>query len=93
MAHTLELPDDLYTALTRAAEASGTTPLGWIAAQLPEAGEPTASVEELAPPRSLADRFAGRVGRIHSGGKERLSEESGVRFTAHLEEKRRAGHL
>ena len=44
-------------------------------------------------PRTLADLFAGRVGRIRSGGKERLSEECGAAFTDYLEEKRRAGHL
>ena len=32
-------------------------------------------------PGSLADLFAGRVGRIRSGGKERLSEECGAKFT------------
>lgn len=33
---TLELPTDLYDALMRAAQHSGTTPAGWIADRLPE---------------------------------------------------------
>ena len=44
-------------------------------------------------PQTLAALFTGRVGRIRSGGKERLSEEGKVAFTDYLEEKRKAGHL
>lgn len=33
--HLLELPQPVFTALTRAAAASGTTPAAWIAANLP----------------------------------------------------------
>lgn len=43
--------------------------------------------------RTLADRFEGRLGRIASGGRETLSEATGERFSAYLEEKRRAGTL
>jgi hypothetical protein len=94
MAHTLELPDALYAALRRAAAASGTTPIGWIAAHLPDVEEaPETGDEPDAEPKTLADRFAGRLGRIRSGGKERLSEACGARFAEHLEAKRTAGHL
>ena len=41
MSHLLEIPDELYAAIQAAADASGTTPLGWIAAQLPQAAETT----------------------------------------------------
>ncbi len=94
MSHLLEIPDELYTALQTAADASGTTPLGWIAAQLPQtAGTVGAHAEPNGGPKTLADLFAGRVGRIRSGGTERLSEACGERFTDYLEAKRRAGCL
>jgi hypothetical protein len=44
-------------------------------------------------PKTLAQMFAGRIGRIHSGGTERLSEDCGERFTDYLEDKRREGRL
>ena len=43
--------------------------------------------------KSLADLFAGRIGRIGSGGKEALSRNAGQKFTDYLEEKRREGTL
>jgi hypothetical protein len=89
MSQTIELPDAVYTALKKAAEAHGTTPAEWIAAQLPAAEEgPSAP-----PPTTLADLFAGRVGRIRSGGKERLSENCGEKFTEYLKRKQAEGHL
>ena len=48
--------------------------------------------EAAAAPRTLADRFAGHIGLIDSGGQE-LSEAGGEQFAEHLEAKRRAGHL
>jgi len=83
MSHILELPDELYTALQAAADTSGTTPLGWIAAHL----------EHAEGPKTLADLFVGRVGRIQSGGMERLSEECGTKFTDYVDAKRRGGCL
>ena len=94
MSHLLEIPDALYSALQVAAEACGTTPLGWIAAHLPPAAE-TAGTHDAptGAPKTLAELFAGRVGRIRSGGTERLSEACGEKFTAYVEAKRRAGCL
>jgi hypothetical protein len=89
MSHNLELPDVLYAALQKAAEASGITPEGWIAAHLPHENNQTFSSK----PKTLADLFAGRVGRMRSGGKETLSENCGEKYAAHLEQKRREGHL
>ncbi len=37
MSQTLEIPDPVYEKLAEAAKASGTTPVGWIAAQLRQA--------------------------------------------------------
>lgn len=91
MSRMLELPDPVYTALHEAAAARGLTPAAWIAAHLPKTGVPVQSGAE--PPRTLADLFAGRVGQVGSGGRERLSEGTGEKFAEHLEAKRRAGHL
>ena len=85
MSHTLEIPDRLYDALKKAADARGMTPLAWIAAHLPH-------VHGIKP-KTLADLFVGRVGRIQSGGQKPLSEDCGTIFTEYLEEKRRGGHL
>ena len=94
MSHLLEIPDDLYTALQAAAEVCGTTPLGWIAAHLPPAAETVGTHDMPAGvPKTLAELFAGRVGRIRSGATERLSEACGEKFTDYVEAKRKAGHL
>src|SRR2546430_17535340 len=67
MSHLLEIPDELYTALQAAAEASGTTPLERIAAHLPPATEPAGTHDAPAgAPKTLADLFTGPVGRIRS---------------------------
>jgi hypothetical protein len=93
MSHTLELPEPLYAALQAAAAASGTTPTGWIAARLGENASGTPQQDAPAPPQTLADLFAGRTGRIASGGGECLSEKTGEKFTDHLQAKKEAGHL
>jgi hypothetical protein len=89
VSHRIELPDDLYNALDEAAKADGTTPIGWIASHLPKADnhEPDPGL------RTLADLFRGRVGRIRSGGRERLSEDCGQKFADYLEQKRKEGRL
>jgi hypothetical protein len=81
----LELPDDVYDALREAAEANGMTPAEWVSSRLPTEKKPT--------PKSLAERFAGRVGRVSSGGRERLSEDGGRKFADYLEAKGRSGRL
>ena len=89
MSRPLDLPEPIFDALTRAAVASGTTPVGWIAAHLPP---PSAEVA-CHGAKSLADRFAGRTGRISSGGGVALSEDCGQRFSDDLEQKRQEGRL
>ncbi len=89
MARNLEIPEPIYDALEQAAIASGTTPIGWIAAHLPA----TPNAAPATDAKSLADLFAGRVGTIKSGGTEALSENCGERFTDYLEQKRREGRL
>jgi hypothetical protein len=94
MSHILKIPDSLYAALKEAADASGLTPVDWIASHLPQAQRlEGAETTQAGGPQTLADLFAGRVGRIRSGGKERLSEDCRAKFMDSLEEKRRAGHL
>ena len=88
MSRNLELPEPVYNALESAAAATGTTPAGWIAAQLP-VHEPTAANGAL----SLADLFAGRTSRIASGGKENLSEFGREIYADDLECRRREGRL
>lgn len=82
MSQTIELPDNIYSALRDAADSEGVTPAAWIAAQLPDR-----------PAATLAERFAGRFGQVASGGRERLSESGSKDFAEYLEAKRRAGHL
>jgi hypothetical protein len=56
--------------------------------------EPVAEAEaEAEGGRTLAHLFAGRLGRIHSGGRERLSEECGVKFAEHLWQAHRSGEV
>lgn len=93
MSQTLELPDAIYTALQRAAEANGVTLVAWIAARLPQPSAPAQLVGSESSPGILAERFAGRTGLIGSGGRERLSENTGETFADYLEARRRAGHL
>jgi hypothetical protein len=78
--HRLEVPDSVYQALERAASASGTTPVGWISAKLGN----DAAIELPRDARTASDLFAGRIGRIHSGGKYVLSENSGDRLVDSL---------
>ena len=89
----LEIPEPVFAALEAAASASGMTPVGWIAAHLPGTAAPAPVNGGAQPPRTAADLFAGRVGQIASGGRERLSEETGDSFAEYLEAKRRAGRL
>jgi hypothetical protein len=88
MSQPLELPDPIFDALAQAAAAHGTTPVGWIVAHLPEAK--SSSHKDA---KTLADLFAGRTGRIASGGQTVLSENCGERFTDDLERKRSEGRL
>ena len=88
MSQNLELPDPIFDALQQAAVASGTTPVGWIAAHLPPASK---RAPENA--KSLADLLAGYIGQFHSGSKEALSQNCGERFTDYLVQKRREGRL
>jgi hypothetical protein len=90
MSQSLELPDPVYDALSQAASASGTSPVGWIVAHLPAPASPAPAMGGA---KTLADLFAGRTGRITSDGHTAWSEESGQRFADELERKRAEGRL
>jgi hypothetical protein len=90
MSQVVEIPDPVYSALEKAAQAVGTTPVGWIAAQLAKA---VAADLSAASNQSLADRFAGRIGHIHGEGQTNFSERCGEQFSEHLETKKQTGHL
>lgn len=91
MSQTLEIPDSVFDALKKAAEAGGTTPVEWIAARLAEPSPGAVGSPDSA--RTLADRFAGRVGLVRGQGPPRVSGREGEDFADSLEEKRRRGCL
>lgn len=88
MSRTLDIPEPVFTALESAAAATGMTPVAWIAAHLPTREKPDSNGA-----RTLADLFAGRTGRIASGGNLDLSEECGDHFAQELQRKRSEGRL
>ena len=92
MSRMLELSDCVYAKLERAATAAGLTPADWVDANVPEDPAPE-SKDADAPKPTLAERFAGRVGVIDTGGRARAAENIGERFAEHLAAKRRAGRL
>lgn len=81
-----------YAALEEAASASGTTPAGWITANLPPVSPIRPEFEDAPPSGTLAERLAGLVGLVHSGRKD-LSEQHSELFLEGMLEKRRTGHL
>jgi hypothetical protein len=86
MRKVIELPDSIYSALERAAETTGTTPAGWIAAQLADNSTPSTSPPESR--ETLGSKFAGRFGVFASDTPFRKSD-----LLTDLETKQRAGHL
>lgn len=60
-----------------------------------DAGEPeqAAAGEDGTEPKNLLEFLGDYVGAADSGGAERLSENTGERFTDYLVEKRRQGRL
>lgn len=89
MTRSLELADWVFTILERAAAEDGTTPAGWVAAELAKRPAPAGAPKP--PPPSIAD-FLARLGRIEGTG-EVTSEDAGRQFTDYLVAKRRDGTL
>lgn len=92
MNRSLALPETDFVRLEEAAAAEGVTPAEWIAGHLPVCPEAKPGSSEK-PALTLAERFAGRVGVVASGGKERLSERHSEVFGEMLEAQRKAGRL
>jgi hypothetical protein len=85
--------EDVFHDLEVEAHALGTTPAEWIAARLPDRSPPATEPNGgTHPPRTLADEFAGRVGRFSSGRSD-LSERVSELFADGMVEKHREGRL
>ena len=92
MSQFLELPDDVFAAVQDAAAEAGTTPATWVAAKLPPRPAPSdAAPAAGAPPRTLADLLAGRIGSVKGTGVNNSSENAGEQFADYLVAKHRGG--
>lgn len=92
MGRAIELTDEDYARLERAATQEGITPAEWIARRIPRWVDPQPCANGK-PEQTLAERFVGRVGVVASGGTERLSERHREVFGDMLEAQRKAGRL
>jgi hypothetical protein len=88
MSITIQLAPEVEAQLREKAARMGQDPAAYIASLVNQDLGPGES-----PPKTLADMLEGRVGRINSGGKEKLSEECGEKFADYLVQKQREGHL
>lgn len=102
MSKMIELSDSDYAVIQEAASAAGMTADEWIVARLVALGEIAeesveASPETLGPSsqpaKTLADLFAGRIGRFNSGNGEPRLETLRESFGEYVEEKHRNGIL
>lgn len=92
MSQILELPDEIYERLQKAAADAGKSPVDFIADATAIVNGTAAQPSEKS--KTLRERMSGLIGGIRSGkGHERLSENCGERFTDYLEQKRREGRL
>jgi hypothetical protein len=94
----IEFSEQDYAAIKRAAAAEGMPLDAWIVAHLPldaAASEPAeaAPCPEAKPAKTMADLFAGRLGRFNSGNGQPSSNNIGEHFADYLEEKHRMGRL
>jgi hypothetical protein len=92
MSKTIEMPDELYDRLEEAAATEGLTPLEWLDAKLPLAARVRAECDKPGP-RTMAERLAGRLGRIGSVTGQPSSADVSDSFGEYLEAKQRAGRL
>jgi hypothetical protein len=93
MTRLIELSEEDYARLERAAEVEGITPAEWVTRHLPTCADEPKPCSSGKPAQTLAERFAGRVGVVASGGTERLSERHSEVFGDMLQAQRKAGRL
>jgi hypothetical protein len=95
----IEISNREFKALKAEADAFEQSPREWIVDRLPKktkkgaAGKSNSRGNKPSKPKTMADVFADFLGGVRSGGKERLSEDCGKKFTDYLVEKKKAGHL
>jgi hypothetical protein len=93
MKRVIELSDEDYAHLERAAEREGITPAEWVARRIPRwATEPDPCVQGNGG-RTMADRLAGRIGLFSSGNGQPSSDNVSESFAEYLEQKQREGRL
>ncbi len=96
---TLELPEETVERLRADAEMQGVDAaelLRVLVEQRYAATPGTAQSGEPGdeePPKTLAQALDGLIGTVHSGGKDRLPEETGHAFTDYVIRKKREGRL
>lgn len=101
MSKMIKVSDQDYARIQDAADADEMPVDEWVVAHLPLNGNGNGNAKaEQVPPstnekpaKTMYDRFAGRLGVVASEGHERLSENTGEKFTDYLEQKQRAGNL
>lgn len=92
MSKTIEMTDELFARLESAAAGEGVTPLHWIGSMLPAEldGNPSSADGR---PKTMAERLAGRLGRIGSGTGLPAADEAADSFAEYLLAKQREGRL
>jgi len=89
MSRTLELPDELYERLEKAAAEDGKSPQEWLAMHLP-------SLDDLTPPSpagTLYEKIKDLIGTFDSGGIENMTEDPNDPLFNILLQKKREGRL
>jgi hypothetical protein len=94
MSRSVELSDEDYARLERAAEVERITPAEWIARRIPMwAGSEPLTCPDGTPARTMADVLAGRIGLFSSGNGLPSSDNVSESFAEYLEQKQREGRL
>jgi hypothetical protein len=90
MSRTLEIPDDVYADLERAAKLSWKSPANFIADAAKKTIEERTAVDR---PKTLYDQVKDLIGSFESGGLDELAKKSEDPYFQGLLKKKREGHL
>ena len=93
MSRSIELSDEDYARLERAAEIEGITPAEWVASRVPTWRDAPKVGTNGKPARTMADLFEGRIGRFSGSNGQPSSDNIRESFAEHLEQKQREGRL